>query len=319
MYSFYTQFDKNYLSRALTLHRSLEEFCEESFVHYLVCLDTESYDLLQKIDLVHAVILQFAEIETEELRAVRKTRSLFEYYWTVGPSGLLYVLNTYRPETLAYLDGDMCFYSSPKELYEELGTDSVLLFPHRLGKNAKVSEVEVGAYNVGMMIFRNDTQGKAALLWWRDQCNLWCYDRIEDGKYGDQKYLDEFPTRFSGVRSSNNKGADAALWNIENEIISNTNGSTYISGDKLIFYHFAKLKYYYPLSKWLPYGPLSAYTLPSPEKKYIYEPYFKRLYAAIRELEQRAQSAFPYGSIVRPSFFMQIKNSIGGWFILRKK
>ncbi len=317
MHAFYSQFDINFLSRALTLHRSLQEYCTEPFVHYLLCLDDSAYELLQKMALPNAVLLRLSAIETNELREARKTRTLFEYYWTVGPSGLAYVFDTYKPVVLAYLDGDMCFYSSPKVLFEELGNDSVLLFPHNTGVGAKVEESKVGKYNVGGLLFRNDTNGRAALLWWAERCIEWCFDRIEDGKYGDQKYLDEFETRFSGVRISRNLGADVALWNIHNYKVTEREGKVYVGEDKLVFYHFAKLKYYYPLSNVLPRGPLSAYTLPSKEKGLIYAPYFRRLYAAVKELEN-LQKIFPFGSAPRPSHYKQLRNAIGGWFILRK-
>jgi hypothetical protein len=100
------------------------------------------------------------------------------------------------------------------------------------------------------MVFKNDEKGKLVLKWWRDRCIEWCYARHEDGKFGDQKYLDDWLTRFEGVHSLQNLGGGVAPWNLEQYEFVNENGRLkgieLTSGNKfdLIFYHFHSLKLY---------------------------------------------------------------------------
>ncbi len=72
----------------------------------------------------------------------------------------------------------------------------MLITPHRYAARWKRYEALSGIYNVQFVTFRDDAQGSETLRWWRDRCLEWCYFRAEDGKLGDQKYLDDWPERF---------------------------------------------------------------------------------------------------------------------------
>jgi hypothetical protein len=56
-----------------------------------------------------------------------------------------------------------------------------------------------GQYCVQFMTFERDG-GEPVRRWWEERCIEWCYARFEDGKFGDQKYLDDWPYRFKGTR-----------------------------------------------------------------------------------------------------------------------
>ena len=74
------------------------------------------------------------------------------------------------------------------------------------------------------------------LNWWRESCNAWCYARLEDGKFGDQKYLDDWTIRFEGVHVLENLGGGVAPWNIQQYKFEE-------KPFELVFYHFHGFKF----------------------------------------------------------------------------
>src|SRR5262249_47896519 len=121
-----------------------------------------------------------------------------------------------RPELdhVCYLDADLLFLGSLAPLWGELADASVGIVPHRFPPRLRHLEA-FGVYNVQFVYFRRDASGTACLSNWRRDCLAWCYDRIEDDRMGDQKYLDAWPNSYPGVRVVTDIGAGVALWNIE--------------------------------------------------------------------------------------------------------
>ena len=74
---------------------------------------------------------------------------------------------------------------------------------------------------------------------WREQCIEWCYYRLEDGKMGDQKYLDEWPELYSSCHILMHPGAGIAPWNYaQYRFASDEAGRITVQGAPLVFYHF---------------------------------------------------------------------------------
>ncbi|MCB9139508.1 MAG: hypothetical protein H6642_14295 [Caldilineaceae bacterium] len=244
-YYFCTYFDRNYLTRGLTLYKSLQRHCKRSFVLWILCFDNDTYNILARLKLPGIRLISQQEFETgdEELIRVKADRSRVEYYWTCTPSLPLYVLY-HNPgvDLISYLDADLCFYADPQPIYDELGTSSILIHEHRYAPEHAYLEAISGVYNVGLMAFRRDEQGLACLHWWRARCLEWCYARTEDGKFGDQKYLDDWPQQFNDVTVLQHKGAGLAPWNLTQYHFKARQQHIVVDGDPLIFFHFHGLR-----------------------------------------------------------------------------
>ncbi len=280
MYNFCTLFDSNYLSRGLTLYRSLEKECE-SFHLYIFAFDEKSFQVLTRLHLRHATIISLKEFEDQELLGVKPSRSRAEYCWTSTSSSILYVIRKYGVDQCTYLDADMMFFASPKPLFDEMEKKSILITEHRYSPEYNKESLS-GKYCVQFVSFKNDGQGLTALQWWRDRCIEWCYARHEDGKFGDQQYLDDWMTRFSGVHELQHLGGGIAAWNVQQYDVFRKNdtlwGRERNSGNEfpVIFYHFHYLRFLKPDRI-----ELGRRTLTDNILEQIYAPY-------VRELEQSA-------------------------------
>lgn len=249
MYNFCTLFDSNYLTRGIAMYESLKRHCND-FHLFIFAFDDKAYNILNKLALEKISVISSKEFENERLLTVKPTRTKAEYCWTCTPSTILYIFDNYKIDNCTYIDADLFFYNSPKVIFDEMAEKSVLITEHRYTKNYDRSAI-AGKYCVQFITFKNDIIGTKVLKWWCDACIEWCYDRYEDGKFGDQKYLDDWTSRFDGVHVLQHLGAGLAPWNIQQYKISKIydNQLFLITKEKqiifeVIFYHFHYVRFY---------------------------------------------------------------------------
>lgn len=286
---FCTLFDSNYLTRGLAMYESLKKHCDD-FHLFIFAFDSKTFEVFRKLDLHDMTIIALNEFEDEELLKVKPTRSKGEYCWTCTSSAILYVLENYKAESCTYLDADIYFFSSPKVLLDELHDDSVLITEHRYSPKYDQTKTS-GKYCVQLITFKNDERGLKVLRWWRKSCINWCYAKCEDGKFGDQKYLDDWPTRFEGIHVLEHLGGGVAPWNMQQYSFTQQGNWLKVNGDDLIFYHYHSFKCYTNGEY-----DLGMYDIPEQVITLIYRPYIKALADAKRQVRE-VDKDFDYGEI----------------------
>lgn len=244
--NFVTLFNSNYLSRGLVMYESLQKHCPD-FHLYVIAFDDITYNYFQKFPQKNLTAVSLAQFEDEKLLSIKPTRSAGEYCWSSTAATVLYCLTTFKLPHCVYVDADMCFYANPQLLFDEWGDKSVLITEHRYTPQYDQSELS-GTYCVQFVGFKNDKDGLAAVNYWKDSCIEWCYARAEDGKFGDQKYLDDWPTRFNNVHLLQHLGGGIAPWNMQQYDFKSENGQLIgtekVSGKAFtsVFFHFHGLK-----------------------------------------------------------------------------
>jgi len=235
----YAVTDAGYLTRLLALHESLRERASQPPVFVVYCLDDEALRLLSALAPRGLEPVAFSELEAADpqLLAVRPSRSWAEYSWTAKPSMALDVLARHPEAQLAvYLDADLRFFADPMSLFGDPAATQMLT-PHRFATHHR-HLAQVGTFNAGFVGVRRSEQAYDALRWWRERCLEWCHDRVEDGRYADQAYLDAWAGRFPGTLVIDDPGVNVGPWNWDGHEVRVQGEDAFIDDRPLYFVHY---------------------------------------------------------------------------------
>jgi len=233
-----TLFNRNYFARFSVMYDSLMKH-DDDFVIYTFCMDDEAYQSVLEMgkENIKPISLQELERFDKDLLNIKTTRSIVEYYFTCTPVICNYVIENYSEvEAITYLDSDLYFFSSPELIFKEIIGKSVAIVEHRS------KSIKNGIYNVAWITFQRDKVGLQCLKKYRLDCLDWCYAYHDNGRYADQKYLDNWPQEYDNVAVIKNKGVNLAPWNIFRYKISVNQGNIMVDDDALVFYHFSGIE-----------------------------------------------------------------------------
>ena len=279
---FVTLFDSHYLPQGLSLYRSLE-LHGQPFRLWIVALDEVCAKALGLIKPEFATVIWLADLENERLLSVKKDRSVGEYCWTLTPF-LPQMVFERDPhvQRVTYVDADMFFFAPPSELIGEFVASGkhVLLTEHAFAPEYAENS-RFGRFCVQFMTFRNTEPGLRIIHWWQDRCIEWCYARLENEKFGDQKYLDTWPAFFKGdVHVLAQTHRTLAPWNVS--FFSRKTGKV-----DPVFYHFHGLRAVSPTRVVL----YSIYKI-GRRNRWIYDRYLSVMRAAIADMRKHEIPVF---------------------------
>lgn len=278
MEHYVTLFDSLFLPQGLSLHSSLERHAG-SYTLWVLCMDDEAKVVLEKLNKPNVKTIALSEVETPELLAVKPDRTMGEYCWTLTPLTPKIVFERDQSvQRVTYLDADLYFLKDITPIFQEFETSckATLITEHGYAAEHDKSATH-GHFCVQFMSFIRD-KSEPVRAWWEEKCIEWCFDRLENGKFGDQKYLDDWPDLFSDlVHVLQHQEWTLAPWNATR--------FPYSSGK---FYHFHSLRI---LDE--NYLTIGLYPLPTPLVNNVYIPYYKSLKIAANEISQVGHSLKP--------------------------
>lgn len=298
MEHYVTLFDSLFLPQGLALHMSMERHMSE-YTLWILCVDDQAFDVLQRIGLSNVRLLRLSELETVELKRVKKTRSKGEYCWTLTPFAPRFVFEADSSVVrVTYVDADIWFLKCPSPIFRELEDSGkhLLITDHSYTPEYDQSATS-GQYCVQFMVFERE-KSEFVRQWWEDRCVEWCFARYEDGKFGDQKYLDDWPIKFNDiVHVLERQEWTQAPWN-----------ATKFPYSQGIFYHFHGLRIM--KNRKVDFG--SIYVLPRLLIKNVYEPYIDDISCVDRLLAKNNFNITP--QLGAQGYIKIIKRFLSGFY-----
>jgi hypothetical protein len=243
---FVTLFDDSFLPIGLALYQSLVAQAGP-FRLWVVAIDDEVERHLDQLALPDLVVIPLSSIESPELLAVKPKRTRAEYCWTLTPFTAQAVFDRDPAARRAtYVDADVYFLADPRVLLDELDQSgkSVMITEHAYAPEYDRSH-DSGRFCVQFLTFDRTDRAREVMRWWQERCLEWCFARYEDGKFGDQVYLDQWPVLFPDrVHIVRQVEKTLAPWNVRHFSQQSAEQTAKQNPSSLnpVFYHFHGLR-----------------------------------------------------------------------------
>jgi hypothetical protein len=287
-----TLFNWLYLPQGIALYRSLERTVSGEFTLHVLCMDDFTLNALRSLDLPNLRPIPLSEIENDALKAVREKRTIGEYCWTCTTPLLRHVIAQQVADTVvSYIDADVGFFSDPSIVLAEMGNGSIYVHEHDFAPEHAELQKASGRFNVGLVAFRNNEEGRACLEKWSAQCLDQCVMDPAAGLCGDQGYLDEWPELYAGLVISSNPGVGLAPWNISKHKLASHRSQVTVDTKPVVFYHYHSLRLMRPrLGFKAVTTAIGNYLFDPAIINAIYKPYGREVWHASRQLDRKGFS-----------------------------
>ena len=257
---FVTLLGETYVSRLIALVRSLERQ-ELDYELWVLCVDDRVDTLLSGFSSDRVHLMPRPTWEDNRLATIRNTRSLQEYCWTLTPFSFSKVFERHpQIDGLTYLDADLWFAKSPSDVLDEIRESKCSAYITEHAFSDEHTDLEKYGKFCVQFLYIDRFRGQEVLTDWQDKCANWCFARLESGRFGDQKYLDDWPSHFgSAIRIGQPSMLFQGPWN-----------AAAFDPESAMTYHFSSLRF---IGRRRIQLADSGYQIPNKHLEKIYGPY----------------------------------------------
>lgn len=281
----FTICSNNYLAQAKILGDSLlNKNPDYKFVIGLCdkLSDDIDYSFFKNIE-----IIPVSKINIYCFEEIINKYNIIELNTSIKPSFFKYFINRFHNlGSIIYFDPDIQIFNSLSGIEKYLEQDDILVTPHIIKPLAiddlSPSEnlfLNYGIYNLGFLALNPKSKNALDLLdWWEERTLKIGFDRVCQGLFVDQLWINLAPIFFSNVKVVMEYGFNVAPWNLHERYKIRQHSNDYLMEDnsKLVFYHFSSYNFRTPeiLSK--NYNRYDYVSL-SNEVEELYENYHQKL------------------------------------------
>lgn len=251
----FTICSNNYLAQAKALGDSILETNPE-YRFFIGLVDTLSPEINYETEIGHPVILA-NEIGIPDFESLWEKYNIIELNTCVKPFFLEYFTNQYKDLSyLMYFDPDTFVFGNIADIEAEfIDGKEIILTPHILTPiplDGKMPNehlfLNFGTYNLGFIGIKNPSNNISFFKWWGERTYNIGFDRVSEGLFVDQLWMNFTPIFYSNTVVSKNAGLNMGPWNLHERYLSKTSEQKWIVNKniELVFYHFSNYKFSKP-------------------------------------------------------------------------
>ncbi len=233
---------RNYVPLARVLARTLTANNPSERLVVLV-VDDERHEVdaaHEPFDVMRPEDLSLAPREFHRMATIY---DLLELSTAVKPWLLEYLLRAHEGPAI-YLDPDIEVFASLDPLTSWSTEHTIVLTPHTTtsiphdghGPN-EAGILKAGVYNLGFIGLGQDAH--QFLRWWQQRLRRDCLAAPDEGYAVDQKWIDLVPALFEDYFVVRDTTYNVAYWNLFGRHLTERDGTYYVDGDPLRFFHFS--------------------------------------------------------------------------------
>lgn len=234
---------KNYVAHARVLTESFKEHHPDGTCYTLLVDETEGY--IDPASEPFEVVTP-ADLGIEDFDRRAETYSVYELSMSMKPQLLSYLLNERGMERITFVDPDIRVYDRLDRLEELAREYELVLTPQitspipRDGKKPTDEHVLLtGAYNAGLISVERGAHTDGLLGWWSDRLKTGSVVAPELGHFGDQRWMDLFPSLMPSCYILRDPGYNVANWNLHYRNLTVEEDRYYVNGQPLKCFHFS--------------------------------------------------------------------------------
>lgn len=249
----FTICSNNYLAQAKALGDSITK-TNPDYQFFIGLVDQLSTEINYETEIGFPIIL-CNEIGIPDFESLWKKYNIIELNTCVKPFFLEYFTHKHPDLThLMYFDPDTFVFGNLNAIETELSdSKEIILTPHILTPiplDGKMPNehlfLNFGIYNLGFIGIKNPSSNVDFFKWWGERTYHLGYDKVSEGLFVDQLWMNYAPIFKDNVVISQHYGLNMGPWNLHERFLSKQDKWMVNDNSELVFYHFSNYKYNKP-------------------------------------------------------------------------